>query len=195
MIKISKGKTPKASNQNKPSPTVAGALAPVSNLQTLAKAFAPVVEMRAAKDLKVNRRNARSHSERQVQQIASSVNEFGWLAPIVVDEEGIVLAGHGRLRAAQLLHMETVPTIQVKHLTPERKRAFMLADNRLAELAEWDEELLKVELKKLSGFDVRRQINCYRSGLSGREAPAHLLVDVKRRLHGGSSVWIGWSVV
>ena len=61
-------------------------------------------------------------------------SEPGWLAPIVVDEEGIVLAGHGRLRAAQLLHMETVPTIQVKHLTPERKRAFMLADNRLARL-------------------------------------------------------------
>lgn len=155
MIKISNGKTPKASNQNEPGPTAAtGALPAVNNLQALTKAFAPMVEMRAAKDLKVNRRNARKHSERQVQQIASSVNEFGWLAPVVVDEEGTVLAGHGRLRAAQLLHMETVPTIQVKHLTPERKRAFMLADNRLAELAEWDEELLKVELKELSAFDL-----------------------------------------
>ena len=155
MIKISKGKTPKASNQNQPVPTAAtGAFPAADKLQTLTQAFAPVVEMRAAKDLKVNRRNARSHSERQVQQIASSVSAFGWLAPIVVDEEGTVLAGHGRLRAAQLLHMEAVPTIQVKHLTAERKRAFMLADNRLAELAEWDEELLKIELKELSAFDL-----------------------------------------
>lgn len=155
MLMTSKGKTPKASNQNEPDPTaVTGALPAANKLLTLTTAFAPVVEMRAAKDLKVNRRNARSHSERQVQQIASSVREFGWLAPIVVDEEGTVLAGHGRLRAAQLLHMEAVPTIQVKHLTPERKRAFMLADNRLAELAEWDEELLKVELKELSGLDL-----------------------------------------
>ena len=155
MIKISKGKTPKASNQNEPVPTAAtGAFTAADKLQTLTQAFAPVVEMRAAKDLKVNRRNARSHSERQVQQIASSVSAFGWLAPIVVDEEGTVLAGHGRLRAAQLLHMEAVPTIQVKHLTAERKRAFMLADNRLAELAKWDEELLKIELKELSAFDL-----------------------------------------
>jgi len=155
MNKIFKGNAPQASNQNKPAPiAVPGAYPTADKLQTLTKAFAPVVEMRAAKDLKINRRNARSHSERQVQQIASSVREFGWLAPIVVDEEGTVLAGHGRLRAAQLLHMESVPTIQVKHLTAERKRAFMLADNRLAELAEWDEELLKVELKELSGFDL-----------------------------------------
>ena len=154
MIKISKGKTPKPANQNHPATAITGGPPTVDKLQTLAQAFAPVVEMRAAKDLKVNRRNARIHSERQVQQIASSVSAFGWLAPIVVDEESTVLAGHGRLRAAQLLHMEAVPTIQVKHLTPERKRAFMLADNRLAELAEWDEELLKIELKELSGFGL-----------------------------------------
>ena len=129
MIEISKGKTPKAANQNEPDPTAVNvALPAVNNLQALAKAFAPVVEMRATEDLKVNRRNARSHSERQVQQIASSVNEFGWLAPIVVDEEGIVLAGHGRLRAAQLLQMEMVPTIQVKHLTGDiRSAKFVLA--------------------------------------------------------------------
>ena len=81
------------------------------------------------------------------------MREFGWLVPIVVDEEDTVLAGHGRLRAAPLLNMETVPTIQVKHLTPERKRAFMLADNRLAELAEWDDDLLTIELKELSGLE------------------------------------------
>jgi hypothetical protein len=154
MTKFTNGKTPKASNQNEPDQlAIAGALPATDDFRTLAKTFAPVIELRAIKDLKLNRRNARSHSERQVQQIAASVHEFGWLAPIVIDEDDTVLAGHGRLRAAQLLQMESVPTIQVKHLTPERKRAFMLADNRLAELAEWDQELLTVELKELSSLE------------------------------------------
>ena len=68
----------------------------------------------------------------------------------MVNEKGVVLAGHGRLRAAQLLGLKEVPTIVVKHLTEELQRAFMLADNRLAELAGWDEELLTVELQELS---------------------------------------------
>ena len=155
MIKIAKGKTPKASNTHEPGqPAAGGTSAGAEDLRALAKAFAPVVEMRAVADLKVNRRNARSHSDRQVQQIAASIQEFGWLAPLVIDEDGTLLAGHGRLRAAGLLHMASVPTIRVKHLTPERKRAFMLADNRLAELAEWDQELLTIELKELSSLEI-----------------------------------------
>lgn len=154
MIRITKGKTPNAANQNEVGPlAIAGVGNTPNNLKALAKAFAPVIELRDVKDLKINRRNARTHSLRQVQQIAASMSEFGWLAPIVVDEDDTVLAGHGRLRAAMLLNMETVPTIPVKHLTAERKRAFMLADNRLAELAEWDEELLTIELKELSGLE------------------------------------------
>jgi DNA modification methylase len=150
-----KGETLKPANQNGPGPlAIAGVDSTPNNLKGLAKAFAPVIEFRAVKELKINRRNARTHNNHQVQQIAASVSEFGWLAPIVVDEEGTVLAGHGRLRAALLLDIKTVPTIQVKHLTPERKRAFMLADNRLAELAEWDEELLGIELKELSGLEL-----------------------------------------
>jgi ParB-like nuclease domain len=119
LVKITKGKTPKPSNENEPGPlAIVGAASAPNNLKALAKAFAPVIELRAVKDLKINRRNARTHSNRQVQEIAASMREFGWLAPIVVDEEDTVLAGHGRLRAAQLLNMETVPTIPVKHLTP-----------------------------------------------------------------------------
>ena len=114
MSKITKSKTPKASNQNEPGQlTVAGPVATTNNLRMLAKAFAPVVEMRATKDPKANRRNARSHDDRQVQQIAASMREFGWLAPIMIDEDDTVLAGHGRLRAARLFDMETVPTIPV----------------------------------------------------------------------------------
>ena len=154
MLKITKGKTPKPANQNEPGPiTIAGSGSTPNNLKALAKAFAPVVEQRAVKDLKVNPRNARNHGPRQIQKMAASMGEFGFIAPIVVDEDGTVLAGHGRLSAAILLNMEAVPTIQVKHLTQARKRAFMLADNRLAELAEWDEELLTIELKELSGVE------------------------------------------
>jgi DNA modification methylase len=126
----------------------------VATLDALARSFAPAVETRAVEDLKVNPRNARTHSDRQAQQIAASMREFGFIVPIVVDENGLVLAGHGRLEAARLLSLTEVPTIQVKHLTPERKRAFMLADNRLAELAGWDEGLLKIELKELSSLDI-----------------------------------------
>lgn len=155
MIKKTKGTTPQAANQNEVHQPVVGEAGPRQpSLENMAKTFAPVVEHRSTKDLKVNCRNARSHSDRQVQMIAASMREFGWLAPIVIDENDTVLAGHGRLRAAPLLNMETVPTIQVKHLTPERKRAFMLADNRLAELAEWDDELLAIELKELSGLEI-----------------------------------------
>ena len=129
MIKKTKGTTPQAAHQNEVHQPVVGEAGPRQpSLENMAKTFAPVVEHRSTKDLKVNCRNARSHSDRQVQMIAASMREFGWLAPIVIDENDTVLAGHGRLRAAPLLNMETVPTIQVKHLTPERKRAFMLAE-------------------------------------------------------------------
>ena len=155
MIKKTKGTTPQAANQNEVHQPVVGEAGPRQpSLENLAKTFAPVVEQRSIKALKVNRRNARSHNDRQVQMIAASMREFGWLAPIVIDEDDTVLAGHGRLLAATLLNMETAPTIQVKYLTPERKRAFMLADNRLAELAEWDDELLAIELKELSGLEI-----------------------------------------
>lgn len=154
MLKIAKRKLPQAANENisDAGDNSQGGSSP-ADLQTLTAAFNPLIKTRAVKDLQVNKRNARSHSARQVQQIAASVREFGWLAPIVIDEDDTVLAGHGRLRAAALLNMAAVPTIAVEHLTAERKRAFMLADNRLAELAEWDEALLTVELKELSGLE------------------------------------------
>jgi len=155
MAKVTKGKAVKPANQNALYQPVVGEAVPrASNLKALAQSFAPVVETRAVEDLKMNPRNARTHGARQVQQIEASIREFGWIVPIVVDEESEVLAGHGRLQAALILGLTAVPTIQVKHLKGERKRAFMLADNRLAELAGWDEELLKVELQELSELAV-----------------------------------------
>jgi len=118
--------------------------------RALVQPFAPMVEQRPTADLIVNARNARTHSARQVEQIVASILKFGFIIPIVVNDKGVVLAGHGRLRAAQRLGFKEVPIIVVKHLTEELQRAFMLADNRLAELAGWDDELLKVELQELS---------------------------------------------
>jgi ParB-like chromosome segregation protein Spo0J len=155
VVKITKGKPPKADNHTEVHQPVVGEAGPrTANLEALAKSFAPMVTVRAVDDLKANPRNARTHSAQQVEQIAASVREFGWITPIVVDEDGVVLAGHGRLQAARLLGLTGVPTVQVKHLTAERKRAFMLADNRLAELAGWDESLLTIELKELSDLSI-----------------------------------------
>lgn len=154
MLTMKRAKRPKAANQNEPAGCLGGEGGLRAELLREAKVFAPVIERRAVDELKANRRNARSHGDRQVGQIAASIREFGWVTPIVIDEDNNVLAGYGRLRAAALLGLVEVPTIQVKHLTAERKRAFMLADNRLAELADWDEDLLKVELTELSNLEI-----------------------------------------
>src|SRR5580704_5842997 len=101
-------------------------------------------------------RNARTHSDAQVAQIAASIREFGFTNPILVDGERGVIAGHGRLLAARKLGLTEVPTIELSHLTPAQKRAYMLADNRLALSAGWDEDMLRIELGDLQveGFDL-----------------------------------------
>ena len=117
-----------------------------------------VIEYRSPEELKPNRRNARTHSGKQVQLLAAAIKEFAVFVPIVVDENDVILAGHARVEAAKLLGMAKVPTIRVKHLTPERKRAFVLTDNRLAELAGWDDELLGAELGELSSLNLDFEI-------------------------------------
>ena len=100
--------------------------------------------------------NARTHSDEQVTKIASSIKEFGFNNPILTDGENGVIAGHGRLLAAKKLGLETVPTIELSGLTEAQKKAYILADNKLALDAGWDEELLKIELEdlKLEGVDL-----------------------------------------
>ena len=98
-------------------------------------------------------RNARTHNDAQVAQIAASIQEFGWTNPILVDGDNGVIAGHGRLLAARKLGLETVPVIELSHLTDAQKRAYILADNRLAMNAGWDEEMLRLELGDLQGLD------------------------------------------
>jgi len=101
-------------------------------------------------------RNPRTHSEAQVAQIAASIAEFGFTAPILAGSDGVIVAGHGRLAAARKLGLASVPVVVLDHLTPTQRRALVIADNRIAENAGWDEELLRVELESLreDGFDL-----------------------------------------
>lgn len=101
-------------------------------------------------------RNARTHSDEQVIQIAASIREFGWTNPVLIDADRGIIAGHGRVMAARKLGLAEVPTIELSHLTPAQRRAYVLADNKLAENAGWDFDLLKLELGELDdeGFDL-----------------------------------------
>jgi DNA modification methylase len=114
------------------------------------------IEYRPVDSLVPYIRNARTHSDEQVAQIAASIVEFGWANPILVDGANGVMAGHGRLMAARKLGLTEVPVIELAHLTETQKRAYILTDNKLAEKAGWDEELLSLELAdlKLADFDL-----------------------------------------
>ncbi len=100
-------------------------------------------------ELRAYARNARTHSKAQIKQIAASIRRFGFVVPILVDAESVVIAGHGRLAAAKLLRLETVPTLCIDHLSPAEVRALRLADNKIAEAAGWDPEVLSIELREL----------------------------------------------
>lgn len=101
-------------------------------------------------------RNARTHSDEQVAQIAASIKEWGWTTPVLVDEQGGIIAGHGRTLAAQKLKMKEVPVMVAKGWSDTKKRAYIIADNKLALNGGWDNEMLAMELEELSGagFDV-----------------------------------------
>jgi len=101
-------------------------------------------------------RNARTHSEDQVAQIAASIVEFGFTNPILAGSDGVIVAGHGRAEAARKLGMDTVPVVVLDHLTPTQRRALIIADNRIAENAGWDEAMLRIELQSLQedGFNL-----------------------------------------
>jgi DNA modification methylase len=98
-------------------------------------------------------RNARTHSKEQILQLRASIREFGFINPVLVDKDFTVIAGHGRILAAKEEGYEELPCVFVEHLTDAQKRAYILADNRLALNAGWDEEMLSIELSELQGFD------------------------------------------
>ena len=100
--------------------------------------------------------NSRTHSDEQVAQIAGSIKEFGFTNPVLIDEQSGIIAGHGRVLAARKLGMETLPCIRLTHLSDAQRRAYVIADNKLALNAGWDEETLKAEIEQLmgNGFDI-----------------------------------------
>lgn len=111
---------------------------------------------RRINELKKHKNNARTHSKEQIEQIVSSIKEFGWTNPILIDENEIIIAGHGRLDAAEILELESIPCIVLSGLTETQKRAYLIADNQLALNAGWDIDLLQAEMDalKLDDFDI-----------------------------------------
>ena len=107
-------------------------------------------------DLVPYARNSRTHSEEQVEQIAASITEFGFTNPVLIDSDGGIIAGHGRVMAARKLGLLEVPCLELAHLTDAQKRAYVIADNKLATNADWDSHLLALEVRELmeSGLDI-----------------------------------------
>lgn len=125
-----------------------------ANADGVAADLALKVVYRPVEALRPSPRNARTHSDKQIAKICASIRKFRFTQPILIDGEGEILAGHGRLLAAKKLGMGEVPTISLAHLTKADRRAYRIADNRLAELAGWDEDLLKVEFCELGEIDI-----------------------------------------
>lgn len=113
-------------------------------------------EYRPTNSLKPYPGNARTHSPKQIKQIARSIERFGFNNPVLIDDDDQIIAGHGRVEAAKLLKMKTVPTVRLSHMSKAEQKAYILADNHLAEKAGWDNEILAIELMGLAdiGFDV-----------------------------------------
>lgn len=102
--------------------------------------------------------NSRTHSESQIAQLAASIREFGFTNPVLLDGENGILAGHGRVMAARLLKLENVPTIEISHLTPTQKKAYVIADNKLALNAGWDMDILGLEIEELKNCDFEIEL-------------------------------------
>jgi len=111
------------------------------------------ITQRKTADLIPYARNSRTHDEKQVQQIAASIKEFGFTNPVLIDKDNGIIAGHGRVMAAQLLKLETVPTIELSHLSATQKRAYIIADNKIALNSGWDDEMLNLEMIELNDLD------------------------------------------
>lgn len=113
------------------------------------------VERRSVAELIPYDRNPKIHPDSQIEQLANSIREWGWTMPILVDEEGQIIAGHGRLYAAQQLGLEDVPCMVAEGWSEEKKKAYVIADNKLAEKGSWDNALLYAELKDINdSFDL-----------------------------------------
>jgi DNA modification methylase len=120
--------------------------------------FSPSIEHVSVRSLRPYARNARRHNKGQIKQIAASITRFGFNNPILIADDGEIVAGHGRLAAAKLLGLETVPTLRLSHLTEAERRAYVIADNKLALNAGWDREILAIELQGLIDLDFEIEL-------------------------------------
>ena len=136
------------------------------------------IETLAVGSLKPYAQNARTHSKKQIGQIAKSIRKFGFCNPVLIDDHGQIIAGHGRVAAAKLLGIEHVPTVKLAHLSDVEKRAYVLADNRLAEKAGWDREILAIELQALVSLDFEVELTGFET------AEIDLVLDEAREAAG-----------
>src|SRR3954470_17726248 len=113
----------------------------------------PSIEHRSPSSLRPYPGNARTHSKKQVRQIADSIEKFGFTNPVLISDDGEIIAGHGRVEAAHLLGLQSVPTLRLSHLNAAQRRAYVIADNKLALNAGWDREVLAIELQALVDLD------------------------------------------
>jgi ParB-like chromosome segregation protein Spo0J len=124
-------------------------------MNSLNKMNQPQIEIVRTADLIPYARNAKKHDEAQVAKLAGSIREYGFTNPVLIDAENGIIAGHGRVLGAQKLGLAEVPCIRLSHLTETQRRAYVLADNRLAELGGgWDADMLKIEIEELRELDV-----------------------------------------
>ena len=139
------------------------------------------IETLATGSLRPYARNARTHSKAQIKQIADSISRFGFNNPVLIDDSGQIVAGHGRVEAAKLLGLQTVPAVRLSHLSPNDKRAYILADNKLALKAGWDREILAIELQELVQEDFEIELTGFES------AEADLIIEEAAEDSSGSA--------
>jgi DNA modification methylase len=158
------------------------------------------VELIAVDRLAPRKANARTHSRKQVRQIAESITRFGFCNPVLIDDANHIIAGHGRVEAAKLLGLKEVPTLRLAHLSEAEKRAYVLADNRLAELAGWDREILAIELQglidlefdvELTGFEMGEIDIILDEADQGRRESAEADDDIPERVAGPTVSQVG----
>src|SRR4029077_16059801 len=138
------------------------------------------IEFTSVRDLRPYPNNARTHSKKQVRQIANSIATFGFCNPVLIDDYKQLIGGHGLVAAAKLLGIDAVPTCRLSHLSEADKRAYILADNKLAEKAGWDRQLLSIALQCLIDLDVEIE-------LTGFEMPEIDIILEDAREAGGAS--------
>ena len=131
--------------------------------------FSPAIEHVSVQSLMPYPRNARRHSRAQIKQIAASIERFGLNNPVLIADDGGIIAGHGRVAAAKLLGIETVPAVRLSHLTEVERRAYVIADNKLALNAGWDREMLAIELQGLVDLDFEVELTGFSAALLGEE--------------------------